>query len=198
MANDVVGGVPVSLAYCTLCGAAIAYDGRASDGETYTFGSSGFLFRSNKLMYDRQTRTLWNQLTGEPVLGPLVGPGVRLDTAAGGADHLGSVADAAPRHRGAATSRPATTGPTSRARPMATISPPAETMFPVWQRSDLLPAKAQVYALRVDGVPKAYPIELLAEERVVNDALGETAVVLIAARGEITVVGEDLRSGPVS
>ena len=77
MANDVVGGVPVSLAYCTLCGAGVAYDGRAADGETYTFGSSGFLFRSNKLMYDRQTRTLWNQLTGEPVLGELVGSGIR-------------------------------------------------------------------------------------------------------------------------
>ena len=34
MANDVVGGVPVSLAYCTLCGAGIAYDGRSSNGET--------------------------------------------------------------------------------------------------------------------------------------------------------------------
>ena len=79
MANDVVGGVPVSLAYCTLCGAGIAYDGRASNGETYTFGSSGFLFRSNKLMYDRQTRTLWNQLTGEPVLGELVDMDIKLN-----------------------------------------------------------------------------------------------------------------------
>ena len=45
MANDVVGGVPVSIAYCTLCGSAVAYDGRASDGETYTidFGSSLFI-----------------------------------------------------------------------------------------------------------------------------------------------------------
>ncbi|MFQ5792960.1 MAG: DUF3179 domain-containing (seleno)protein, partial [Acidobacteriota bacterium] len=78
MANDVVGGVPVSFAYCTLCGAGIPYDGRASDGAIYTFGSSGFLYRSNKLMYDRQTRTLWNQLTGEPVLGELAGSELRL------------------------------------------------------------------------------------------------------------------------
>lgn len=62
------GGVPVSIAYCTLCGVAIAYDGRGPDGQTITFGTSGFLYRSNKLMYDRPTRTLWNQLTGEPVL----------------------------------------------------------------------------------------------------------------------------------
>ena len=77
MANDVVGDVPVSLAYCTLCGAAIAYDGRSTNasGEptTYDFGSSGFLFRSNKLMYDRQTRTLWNQLTGESSTGRIGG-----------------------------------------------------------------------------------------------------------------------------
>ncbi|HEX6159115.1 MAG TPA: DUF3179 domain-containing protein, partial [Thermoanaerobaculia bacterium] len=72
MLNDVVGGKPVSLSYCTLCGAAILYDGRASDGRTYTFGSSGLLYRSNKLMYDRQTNTLWNQMTGEPALGTLV------------------------------------------------------------------------------------------------------------------------------
>ena len=39
-------------------------------GEDVTFGTSGFLYQNNKLMYDRQTRTLWNQLTGEPVLGP--------------------------------------------------------------------------------------------------------------------------------
>ncbi|HEY0140171.1 MAG TPA: DUF3179 domain-containing protein [Thermoanaerobaculia bacterium] len=72
MLNDVVGGRAVSLSYCTLCGAAILYDGRASDGRTYTFGSSGLLYRSNKLMYDRQTETLWSQLTGEPVFGALV------------------------------------------------------------------------------------------------------------------------------
>ena len=101
MANDVVGGVPVSLAYCTLCGAGIAFDGRAPDGETYTFGSSGFLFRSNKLMYDRQTRTLWNQLTGEPVLGQLVGTGVKLNLLPVVFTTWGCLAGAAPGYVGA-------------------------------------------------------------------------------------------------
>jgi hypothetical protein len=61
-----------------VCGSGTAYDGRASDGNTYTFGSSGLLFRSNKLMYDRQTRTLWNHMTGEPVLGELAASEVKL------------------------------------------------------------------------------------------------------------------------
>ena len=99
MANDTVGGVPVSLAYCTLCGAAVAYDGRASDGNTYDFGSSGFLFRSNKLMYDRQTRTLWNQLTGEPVLGRLVGTDVKLGSWTT-ACSTGGMRSSAPRKHG--------------------------------------------------------------------------------------------------
>ena len=79
MFNDVVGGVPVSLAYCTLCGSGILYEGRVEgQSEAFTFGSSGFLYRSNKLMYDRQTDSLWNQFTGEPVVGPLKGSGVKL------------------------------------------------------------------------------------------------------------------------
>ena len=78
MVNDVVGGQPVSLAYCTLCGSAILYSGRAG-GQDFTFGTSGLLYRSNKLMYDRPSRTLWEQYTGKPAWGSLVGKGLQLE-----------------------------------------------------------------------------------------------------------------------
>ena len=72
MFNDVIGGVPLALAYCTLCGAGFLFETQVEGrSEPFTFGSSGFLYRSNKLMFDRQTHTLWNQYTGEPALGPL-------------------------------------------------------------------------------------------------------------------------------
>lgn len=197
MANDVIGGVPISLAYCTLCGAAIAYDGRGPDGSTYTFGSSGFLYRSNKLMYDRQTRTLWNQLTGEPVLGELVGRELRLELLP---VVLTSWEDWQEQH------------PDTRVLSLETgyeraYAPGAayghyfssdETMFPVWQRSETLATKERIYALRVDGVPKAYPLEILADERVVNDQVGSVPLVLVMTRGRVTVEGESLRAGPVS
>ena len=48
------------------------------NGETTEFGTSGMLYRSNKLMYDRATETLWHQFRGEPVVGPLAGSGIRL------------------------------------------------------------------------------------------------------------------------
>ena len=47
-------------------------------GEHHKFGTSGFLYRSSKLMYDQQTVSLWSTLQGEPVVGPLVGKGIRL------------------------------------------------------------------------------------------------------------------------
>lgn len=200
MANDVVGGVPVSLAYCTLCGAAIAYDGRSVDAAgspiTYDFGSSGFLYRSNKLMYDRQTRTLWNQLTGQPVLGPLAAADIRLnllpvvlttweawqtehpDTLVVDI-HTGYDRDYAP---GAA---------------YGAYFSDTETMFPVWQRSDGRAAKDQIYALNLNDTPKAYPLDVLTENRVSNDTLAGVNLVLLAGDEIFKVNGEHWLDGPV-
>ncbi|MCL4267110.1 MAG: DUF3179 domain-containing protein [Anaerolineae bacterium] len=197
MANDVVGGIPVSLAYCTLCGAAVAYDGRASNGNTYTFGSSGLLYRSNKLMYDRQTGTLWNQLTGEPVLGTLAAEDVRLDILP---VVLTTWADWLAQHPDSKVADINTGFPRDYAPGAAYahyFSSP-ETMFPVAQRSDLLEAKAQIYALRLDDVAKAYPLASLMQERVVNDVVGETAVLLIAASDLVEVTGRSRLSDTVT
>lgn len=197
MANDVVGGVPVSLAYCTLCGAAIAYDGRSPDGNIYTFGSSGFLFRSNKLMYDRQTQTLWNQLTGEPVLGELVGTGVKLNLLP---VVLTTWAEWQEQH-------PDTQVVDVNTGFQRVYTPGAaygdyfsadSTMFPVWQRDDARATKDHIYALNINDTPKAYPVDLLTEAGVVNDVVGGTAVTLIASRGIVNVEGASLRAGPVA
>ncbi len=75
---DQVGGVPVAGVYCTLCGAMILY--KTQHGATnHRLGTSGFLYRSNKLMYDRDTHSLWNTLWGTPVIGPLVGKAIELE-----------------------------------------------------------------------------------------------------------------------
>jgi len=49
------------------------------DGVHHELGTSGFLYRSNKLMYDHKTRSLWSTLQGEPVVGPLVDQGIKLE-----------------------------------------------------------------------------------------------------------------------
>lgn len=78
MFTDTVGGVDIAGVYCTLCGTVIPYKTRYKD-TNYALGTSGFLYRSNKLMYDAKTQSLWNTLRGEPVLGPLVGRGIKLE-----------------------------------------------------------------------------------------------------------------------
>ena len=186
MVNDVVGGLPVALAYCTLCGSGIAYDVRGPAGAVYTFGSSGLLFRSNKLMYDHQTRTLWNQLTGEPVLGPLAAHPVALPllpvVLTTWADWQVQHPDTRVLDLVTGYNRPYVPG-----LPYGRYFSGPETMFPVWRRSRLLPPKTRVYTLYLDGVPKAYPLDALAARRVVNDFVGRTAVVLVAARGIVTI-----------
>ena len=78
MVKDVVGGQSVNGVYCTLCGAMILYR-TTIKGVHYELGTSGFLYRSNKLMYDHTTKSLWSALTGSPVVGSLVGHGLELE-----------------------------------------------------------------------------------------------------------------------
>ena len=77
MFKDRIAGRELNGVYCTLCGSMILYDASVG-GVHYELGTSGFLYRSNKLMYDHATKSLWSTLTGTPVVGPLVGRGIEL------------------------------------------------------------------------------------------------------------------------
>ena len=70
--NDEVGGVPVSVTYCPLCNSALAFDRRVGD-RVLDFGTSGSLYQSALVMYDRQTESLWAHFTGEGVVGHYAG-----------------------------------------------------------------------------------------------------------------------------
>lgn len=78
MFTDTVGGVNIAGVYCTLCGTIIPYKTH-SGGVDYKLGTSGFLYRSNKLMYDLATQSLWSTARGEPIIGPLVDKGIVLE-----------------------------------------------------------------------------------------------------------------------
>lgn len=77
MARDRVGGVELHVVYCTLCGTVIPYESVVG-GRTWRLGTSGLLYRSNKLMFDEETGSLWSTLEGRPVVGELVGRGLQL------------------------------------------------------------------------------------------------------------------------
>ncbi|MGQ0676524.1 MAG: DUF3179 domain-containing protein [Rhodospirillales bacterium] len=203
MANDSVGGVPVALAYCTLCGAGILFDRRVPGREKpFEFGSSGLLYRSNKLMYDRETDSLWNQFTGRPVVGKLAGSGIELkqlpvtiaswrswrerhpDTKVLAPD-TGHIRDYAP---GAAYGR-------------YFASP--KLMFPAGLADGRLAAKDQVFGVRAPAGAKAWPLDAFRRTPVINDRVGALDVVVIGDADERTGRayrrdGREFRAGPGS
>jgi hypothetical protein len=75
--NDTVAGVPVAVTYCPLCNTAVVFDRRLGD-RVLDFGTSGQLYQSALVMYDRQTESLWAHFTAQSLAGVLAGE--ELDT----------------------------------------------------------------------------------------------------------------------
>jgi len=72
IANDKIGGVPVTVTYCPLCNAAVVFDRRV-DEKVLDFGVSGKLRHSDMIMYDRQTESWWQQFVGRGIVGDMTG-----------------------------------------------------------------------------------------------------------------------------
>jgi hypothetical protein len=77
MALDEIGDVELTIIYCALCGTVLPYESEVV-GKLRKFGTSGLLYRSNKLFFDEETMSLWSTLEGRPVIGDLVGEGLEL------------------------------------------------------------------------------------------------------------------------
>ncbi|MCB1041774.1 MAG: DUF3179 domain-containing protein [Acidobacteria bacterium] len=177
MANDTLGSRRFALAYCTLCGSAIAYSSRAG-GRLWTFGSSGLLYRSNKLMYDHQTNTLWHQFSGEPVFGPLVDDGLKLDVLPVERTTWEDWRSRYPNTQVLSLD----TGYERNYEPGAAygayFSSP-KLMFPVWNAGDNKGQKDWVWMLRKPGAQKAYSLNFLVKNPVFVDHVGQSDVLLL-------------------
>lgn len=154
------------------------------DGERVEFGTSGMLYRSNKLMYDRKTHTLWNQFTGVPAAGPLVGSGMRLELLPVVTTTWGEWLRAHPdttvlaQETGLYPGRFYESEWDSRSIYFRYRESPL-TMFPVWRNSDELTTKGHIIGLNVNGQTKAYLLESLRKQNVINDQLGDLSLVMI-------------------
>jgi hypothetical protein len=206
MVNDLVGGVQVSLAYCTLCQSAILYE-TTVDGTVFDFGTSGLLYRSNKLMYDRQTRSLWEQWTGEPVWGELVGSGIELDILpvvhTRWSEWLAAHPDTLVLDINTGFERDYGSGVA-----YGEYFASQDLIFPVPVYEFGLAQKDWVYAVRIDGDTVAFGLIDLAEAGFAVDTVGGTEVVVFATAdgiggrayeaGGLTFSAYDAESGTAS
>ncbi len=72
IANDTVAGLPVAVTFCPLCNTSIVFD-RRLEGRVVDFGTTGKVRFSDLVMYDRQTESWWQQVTGEAIVGEMTG-----------------------------------------------------------------------------------------------------------------------------
>jgi hypothetical protein len=179
MFNEVIGDVPVALAYCTLCGSGILYETKVPGrSKPLIFGSSGFLYRSNKLMFDRQTNSLWNQFTGRPVIGRLADSGIELKQRPVVITGWGDWKRANPDTRILSLE-------TGFRRDYGSgivyqdYFASADLMFPAVSDESRLEQKDYIFGIRQFGGAKAWPLDAFRRRPLINDAVAGFPVVLI-------------------
>ncbi len=75
--NDTIGGRPIAITWCPLCGSAVGIL-REVGGKITEFGVSGVLYNSDLVLYDRATETLWDQVEAKGIVGELTGENLEL------------------------------------------------------------------------------------------------------------------------
>ena len=217
--NDDFDGTKVVVTYCPLCDSGLAFLAPEIEGVIAEFGTSGRLFRSDLVMYDRVTATFWEQFQGRPIVGPLVGVAGRLhripvdivpyglwklehpettvlDRPLAG-DRLGNRTGAGRTGSEEEFSRDYFSDPYSRYRVTGTRSG-SVTEFGVPFNDDRLGAKDQVVGIVANGQAKAYAREAMIQQRLFNDVVGGVPVlVAVSPAGEIKFFERSVPAGGV-
>jgi len=170
----------VAVTYCPLCNTGVVFERPTIDGELLDFGTSGKLYLSNLVMYDRQTESLWPQALGQAVVGPLTG--TRLDLVP---MQMVSWADFRSSHPGGKVLSQQTgfERPYGENPYVGYDEPDSSARFFTGDVDDRLPTKARVVGVRIGARAVAYPYAEL--ERV---ATGGWSVLLDSFGGEQLVV----------
>ncbi|MCZ6553749.1 MAG: DUF3179 domain-containing protein [SAR324 cluster bacterium] len=177
--NDVVAGRPVVVTFCPLCNSALVFDRRV-DGEVLDFGTTGKVRHSDLVMWDRQTESWWQQLTGEGIVGTHAGKKLTF---------LSAPLVAYETFRRAFPEGQVLSKDTGFARPygnnpyVAYDSPGGR---PFLYRGEIDPRLApmeRVVTVESGGWARAYPYALLAKEGVVQDSLNGSELVVFHQPG---------------
>lgn len=180
IANDIISDTPVSVTFCPLCYSAIVFNRRLND-KVYEFGVSGILRHSDMIMFDRQTETLWQQFSGEAIVGDLTGEQLRI---------LPSRLISFQQFRSSYPNAPVLSKNTGYNRnygenPYAGYDDIDNTPFLLSKEnlSGKLPPMEKVIGVRTDKGIRAYPYSVTKRDHVIHDEIGGTPVVIFHVDG---------------
>ncbi len=189
IANDEIAGMPIAVTFCPLCNSSITFDRRVN-GEALDFGVSGLLRNSDLIMFDRQSETWWQQLTGEGLAGEHAG--VLLDIVPSQVIGFGSFAERYPD--GLVMSRETGFQRQYGVNPYSNYD--SQPGRPFLFRGEIDPrldsAVDHVLAAIIGESAKAYPFEILRTERVINDRIGDTPIVVFFQSGVASALGDSV------
>ncbi|MBI2046355.1 MAG: DUF3179 domain-containing protein [Parcubacteria group bacterium] len=170
--NDTINGERVLITYCPLCLSGIVFDPLV-DNERVLFGTSGKLWNSNLVMYDRKTDSLWSQILGEAIVGEKTG--TRLAVLSSDQIRFGEWKKAHPN--GEVLSRD--TGATRfyGQDPYGDYYTTPGTYFPVGKKDARLSDKDFVLGIVINGKAKAYLPETIKKLSEVEDRFENKTIV---------------------
>ncbi len=170
--NDKINGQRVLVTYCPLCLSGIVFD-PVVDGQRVEFGTSGKLWNSNLLMYDRKTDSLWSQILGEAVVGERTGD--KLAVLSSDITKFGAWRQLHPD--GEVLSRDTGTSRPYGQDPYGDYYTTPGTYFDVSRTDDRLGEKEFVLGLVIDGKAKAYHVEAVKKAGRVEDSFAGRQIV---------------------
>ncbi len=190
--NDEFAGRAIVVSYCPLCNSAVTFD-RELDGEVLRFGVSGLLRNSDLVMWDRQTESLWQQITGEAIVGELAG--AELDFVPSPIVAWSDFRAQFPN--GQVLSRDQGIYPAELydRQPYAGYDSSTRPFLFRGEPDDRYPAMERVVAVRIDGTNKAYPFSEISDKRAVNDDVAGTPILVVFGADDTASV---LDSGDVT
>ena len=183
--NDTVSGVPVVVTYCPLCNAALVFE-RTLDGRILDFSTTGNLRNADLIMYDRQTESWWQQFEGQAIVGELTDRTLPIlpSSIVAYADFKAQHPDGQVLSIFTGFDRRYGETPYINYDSLANNG----TGFFDGQTDDRLPPKMRVLALTLDGTAVAYPFNMLAEKRVINDTVNNQPLVAFWKSGTLSPV----------
>lgn len=164
--NDVVGGKPLAVTFCPLCASALVFE-REVNGKILDFGTSGMLYQSNLVMYDRQTESLWSQILGKSIVGKL--SGTELLPYPSNTLLFSTVKEKVPNAKVLSVD----TGYERdyQHNPYYDYEASDEIIFPIKNKDARLPAKTYVWTISIDGKMKSYVYDELIKKKRLQDTL---------------------------
>jgi len=187
--NDHANGTPIAITFCPLCGSALAFE-RKVDGVITEFGVSGKLHNSDLVMYDRYEGNLWQQVTGEAVVGPAARRDEKLAPIFITTVEWGQWKSEHPETE--VLSRETGFTRNYNQYPYGTYEKNDELLFGVEGLNNSLQIKTPVYGIEIDELSKAYPESVFEETSEFTDKLGDITLTLKkGSDGDIVIIRTD-------